>query len=133
MTNLGTSFSLLDGFEGHFPLSTGRRNLGEAIARRCSTDSNTVAGQNIYHGRCLDVRQELNGRLDRNHVGRIAQDMQRVCLYDERVEAVRVDVTFSEINKRLTINLTMTDAEGTFPLILEADAVTLEILNAAEL
>lgn len=125
----GTDLELADGFELHFPVATGTRNLLRAVFRRLTTSPTDECGE-IYAGRCLDVRELYAARLDPQRLQGIARQVEQACRYDERIDAATCQATMVLSSKKLNLSINLTAAAGpTFPLVLSVDNVSVEILQ----
>ena len=130
--NVGTDLDLgPSGFPVHFPVVSGRRNLLLAFFRRVTTDPTTEAGQEIYGGRCMDLRLLVAGRLDPSRRGDIERQISRVAQHDDRIAGTTAKITLNAAAKTLTVtgNLIPSDGSTPFPFVITADAVTAELLD----
>lgn len=128
--HFGTDLALSNGFDPTFPVVSNRANLIDALFRRWTTDSATEAGQEIYQGRCIDIRLLLAGRINNARINNLPQELARVALADDRIAGCAATAEFISATKVLRIAGNLTPGAGpTFPFVLATDGVTAKILE----
>ena len=104
--------------------STGRRGLGEAMARRLQTPRGRLIKHPNYG---YDLTEELGDDISTADLARIASSVEEECLKDERVLSCTAVVTF--LAGVLTVVITLADAAGPFVLVLSVSAVSVTIVS----
>lgn len=129
MADLGTDIrcgALGRGIGKVFALATGRTNLALAIARRLCTPRGGLFYDPDYG---FSLIMLLSSEAPRSAILAIGPAIAQEAEKDERVLSARADLVFNDQERKLTITLYLTDADGPFRLILAASAVTVEILE----
>jgi len=128
-TNYGTDVELTQrGLRADWPQVKGRIGVLYNLFRRVTTAPSIPA----YKGNSIDLREYAGEQISSASLASIPKDIQRVCAHEARCLSVRVDApTFKDDTLFVTMYVTL--AEGTFPLVISANNVTAEILNAANL
>jgi hypothetical protein len=125
--DLGTDLSTPDGMDLD-PLGgtvTGRRAVGQAIARRLVTPRGGLLDDESYG---YDLRQLVGEALRPGDLATVEADIADQCRADERVDDVAVAVTLST-GGALRVELTIaTETLGPLRLVLAVSAVSAEIL-----
>ena len=103
---------------------SGYTNLGNAIARRLTTDG--LFYDSSYG---IDIRVYLNSPFSAQLASELALKIEQQCLQDERVTAVGVTTQYNQTLKSLTIRLALTSSVGPFTLILVVNSLTVELLT----
>lgn len=98
----------------------GRALLAQDLTHRFETPTGGLFYDDTYG---FDLRELLNGALDAADVPRIAAAVEAQCLLDERVEAVRADVTLWPAQGRLRVSFAVLCASGPFSFVLTVDAL----------
>lgn len=122
MADLGSDFSGASDISPALTVTSGRRGLIEAIARRFITPRGALFYDDSYG---FDLRQFLNGVAAAP--GQIAAGCVDEAEKDERVEQASAEATF--IGNTLTVKLGIADANGPFSFVLKVSQVTVEILK----
>lgn len=124
--DLGTDIDFTTDIGLRWNLATGRRNLGNALARRLSTPRGTLDYDPDYG---FDLRDSLSAGLTRTQLAQLRASIVDECEKDERVDNCDADVIYNPFTSGLTVNLTVTTADGPFDLILLVTSVTVALLN----
>lgn len=105
---------------------SGRRCLAEAAARRLITPRGRLIDDPNYG---TDVREYLNDDMGPADLALMFSAVIAECLKDERV--VGADVTGTFVNGAVTLNITLTDGDGPFSLVLSVSvtSVTVQLLT----
>lgn len=103
---------------------SGRRALGESVARRLQTPRGRLIDDPNYGH---DLTGELNDDVTHADIARMSSSIEAECLKDERVLAAAAAVTFSA--GVLVVTITLTDGAGPFVLVLKVTSLTLELLT----
>lgn len=111
-----------------FTLVSGRTNLGWAIARRLMTPRGGLFYDPDYGFSLVAL---LSSGAAPQAVLSVGSQIETEALKDERVLEASADLSFDDRTRKLTITLSLTDADGPFVLILAATAVTVELLQVA--
>jgi hypothetical protein len=106
---------------------SGRRCLGEAIARRLQTPRGGLIDDPNYG---FDLSGELNDDVTQEDVARMSSSIEAECLKDERVFGATATVVFA--NGTLLVTIKLTDSAGPFLLVLQVTSVTLELLTVGK-
>lgn len=101
-------------------MASGRQALAEAILRRFQTQRGALWYAPDY-GTALT--RFVNAATPESVVGGL---LEREALKDERVKDARAEVTRSA--QSLSVDMTITDDEGPFPLTLSSDGITVSLL-----
>lgn len=126
MADLGTDISIVYDATPDMAMSTGRRNLAEAIARRYITPRGRLIGAPNYGE---DLTQYLNDDLTAGETARIESVAASQAREEERVLAATVKITLAD--DVMIVKVYLEDAEGPFTLTLSVTNVTVEILKIA--
>ena len=125
--DLGTDLSTPDGADLD-PLGgtvTGRRAVGQAIARRLVTPRGGLLDDESYG---YDLRQLVGEALRPGDLATVEAEIADQCRADERVDDVAVAVTLAATGA-LRVELTIaTETLGPLRLVLAVSAVSAEIL-----
>jgi len=125
--DLGTDLSTPDGMDLD-PLGgtvTGRRAVGQAIARRLVTPRGGLLDDESYG---YDLRQLVGEALRPGDLATVEAEIADQCRMDERVDDVAVAVTLAATGA-LRVELTIaTETLGPLRLVLAVSAVSAEIL-----
>jgi hypothetical protein len=132
--DFGVDFDVLEDITPNLTLVSGRRNYMQAIARRFLSEEGSLrdltedegAGAADYG---FDVRARLNQALSLSDIDALASLMRRQCMLDPRTLDATVDNTFDLASSTLTSRITLETASGPFTMVLQIDAVTVEILD----
>ena len=125
-TNYGTSLSCVSDLICPGRLVTGRRAIGEAIARRLQTPRGGLLDDPDYG---YDLRGLVNGDVDTSFLSQIGYFVSIEAEKDERVGSASASVTF--LNGALSVRMMVTTAEGPFTLVLSVNDVTVEVLSTS--
>lgn len=122
----GTDISCVDDIDPMFGLVSGETALAQAILRRLSTPRGGLLDDPDYG---YDVRALLCDEVTSTRriaaKAAIANEVEK----DERVLMCSADLVFNHQASRLRIRLAVTTARGPFRLTLDADRVTVELLE----
>lgn len=133
---MATDIGVLNELNPTFALVKDRRTLAYRTFRRVTTDP-ALGIFEVRSGEpaCMDLGELLNEQLDTSSLGGIETQIAKVCAYDPEIDSVRPTVTFSTAERKLTIRILITPADGSapFPLVLSVDSVTAKVLNDADL
>jgi phage baseplate assembly protein W len=124
MSELGIDYSALPDIA--WQTKSGMENLAEALARRLQTPRGGLFYDPEYG---LDVRDWLNETDSEEARFELATLASAECEGDPRVLSADVDVLVLG-EDGITIAISGQSLEGPFSLILEANKVTVEVLNA---
>ena len=119
---LGLDVLCLTDLDPQLQLVGGLALLAQDLAHRFETPAGGLFYDESYG---YDLRALLNAELDESDVTRIAAAVEAQCLLDERVEAVRVDVTLYRAESRLRVAIAVECAEGPFSFSLLVDELSL--------
>ena len=125
-SDFGTDLSCVSDFTSTMSTVSGRRLVGEAIARRLQTPRGRLIKHPNYG---YDIAGELNGDLDAADIGRIQSNVEAECVKDERVLQATAVVTFAA--NTLTVVITLVDADGPFALVLAVSEVSVTLLSVS--
>jgi phage baseplate assembly protein W len=128
VADFGIDIACVDDLDPGWELVSGRKALGQALARRLSTPRGGLFYAPTYG---YDLRAWLNADLDAIDVFAIAAGVEAECERDPRVQRAAASVSFESTTERLRVTVYVVDAEGPFELVLDVSAVTVEILKAA--
>lgn len=121
--DLGTDVGGVFDINPEGKLVSGRRCLAEAVARRLITPRGRLIDDPNYG---TDLREYLNDDMGPRDLAIMFSAASAECLKDERV--VGADVTGTFVNGVVTLNITITDSDGPFTLVLTVSHVTVQIL-----
>ena len=121
----GRDISCTDDIAADFHVSSGRRLLCEAIARRLITRKGALRRHKLYG---YDVRDEINNDLGPGDLERISSGVREQCMRDTRVLQATCACTL-EPDGTLTLSIILVDGIGPFPLVLSASDVTVQIVS----
>jgi hypothetical protein len=125
MADLGTCMACVTDIKPG--MVSGRRCLGEAIARRLQTPRGGLIDDPNYG---FDLSGELNDDVTQEDVARMSSSIVAECLKDERVFGATATVVFA--NGTLLVTIKLTDSAGPFLLVLQVTSVTLELLTVGK-
>ncbi len=109
-----------------FPLLTSERVALEDCARRLMTPRGFLKGLPNYG---LDLRSKLGMRMSATAKIRLGAEIEAQLLLSERVQAIRI-VEFADRGQgRYRLRIKVTLATGPFDLVVEASALTVELLE----
>lgn len=122
----GTDISCVDDIDPMFGLVSGETALAQAILRRLSTPRGGLLDDPSYG---YDVRALLND--EATPTGRVAAKsaIANEVEKDDRALSCDAELTFNHQASRLRIRLSVTTARGPLRLTLDADRVTVELLE----
>lgn len=124
MTDFGTDLDLLTDLSSTMATVSGRKALGQALARRLQTPRGRLLKHPNYG---FDLAGRINDDLTQAEIAAIGSDVEAECLKDERVLACSVSSVFAA--STLTVVITVTDAAGPFALVLAASAVNVTLVS----
>lgn len=119
---LGLDVLCLADLDPQLQLVGGRALLAQDLAHRFETPAGGLFYDDSYG---YDLRALLNAALDEATVPAIAAAVEAQCLLDERVEAVRADVTLYRAESRLRVAIAVECAAGPFSFSLLVDELSL--------
>lgn len=123
-TDFGTDLSCLTDLSPTMSTVSGRRALGEAIARRLQTPRGRLLKHPNYG---FDLASYLNDDLSQADIAAIGAGVEAECSKDERVIAASVVSTFA--GGSLTIVITITDGTGPFVLVFAVSAASVTLVS----
>lgn len=123
-TDFGRDLSCVSDLTSTVSTTSGRRLVGEAIARRLQTPRGRLIKHPDYG---YDLAGELGDDLDPADIARIQFSVEQECVKDERVVSAVASVTF--VAGSLTVVITLTDAAGPFVLVLAVSGVSVTLLS----
>ncbi len=112
---LGVDIASLTDLDPQLRLIGGRAVLAQDLAHRFETPEGGLFYDDSYG---YDLRALLNAALDEADAPRIAAACEAQCLLDERVLAVRAEVTLYRAENRLAVRISVECAEGPFSFVL---------------
>ena len=107
---------------------SGRTCLAQAIARRLLTPRGRLLDDPNYG---FDVAGYMGDDLSTSDLAQIRAGIENECVKDERVEGATAELTLAA-NGTLLINVTLSDADGPFTLVLAVSAVSVSILSVGQ-
>lgn len=123
-TDFGTDLSCLTDLSPTMATVSGRRLLGEAVARRLQTPRGRLLKHPDYG---FDLAGHLNDDLSQADIAAIGSGVEAECLKDERVIAAAVVSTFA--GGTLTVVITITDADGPFVLVFAVTSASVTLVS----
>lgn len=123
-TDFGTDLSCLTDLTSTMSTTSGRRLVGEAIARRLQTPRGRLLKHPNYG---FDLAGAINDDLAQADIAAIGSSVEAECLKDERVIAASVVSTF--VGGVLTVAITLTDADGPFVLVFAASSASVTLVS----
>lgn len=125
---LGLDVACIADLDPQLRLIGGRTLLAQDLAHRFETPSGGLFYDDSYG---FDLRALLNRPLDEADVPRVAAAVEAQCLLDERVEAVRADVTLYRAESRLRVAVSVLCAEGPFSFVLLVSELSVDFFAQA--
>jgi len=129
---LGVDFDVLDDFPTSFVLTSGRKNLAQALARRLMTPAGFLQRA---HGGDADYGYDLRGMLNQaqtlDQIASIEAAVKGQVQLDERVNAVEVTATFTLATSTLSVDILVQDDEGPFRLVVSVTEATADLVLAS--
>lgn len=127
MTDFGSDVSTFPDLDPTFSPITGRRAVGEAIARRLETPRGGGLFYNPAYG--YDLRSAMNSAQSPSSLAAIAAAVENEAVQDERVSAATATVTLDNATNIMRVSLALETAEGPFALVLAISAVSVDVLK----
>lgn len=124
MADLGRDLSCVSDLTKAMSASSGRRALGEAIARRLQTPRGRLIDDPNYG---FDLTGEIDNDIAPADIARIQSGVEAECVKDERVLSATCVLTF--VSSTLTAVITLVDAAGPFVLVVAASNVGVTLLQ----
>jgi hypothetical protein len=124
---LGVDVDVVTDASSDWKLARGRRNFANAIARRLSTPRGGLFYDPDYG---LDLREYLNIGVTSVEIANLPGEIALEVKKDPRAQTVAVRMRHYRPQERLTIDITIGPGVGPFRLIVSADEVTVELLDA---
>lgn len=124
----GVDISCVDDLDPMFSLVEGNTTLAQAILRRLSTPRGGLLDDASYG---YDVRSLLCNESTPARLAAAKMAIQTEVEKDERILSCDADLDFNFGLETLAIRLSVTTRSGPFRLVLSADKVNVEILEAA--
>ena len=126
MADLGTCWGTPGGQDLSMPayMATGNQCVGEAIARRWSTNPGQLIDDPTYGYNLTDL---INDDLSPTQLAQAQQRAAAEALKDERVLRCSVTLTLT-VAGLLSVVATVTTSNGTFQFVLAVSATTVNIL-----
>lgn len=122
--DFGSAWSCVDDLTMPARYVTGNRVVGEAMARRLSTDRGGLISDPTYG---YDLTAEMDDDASPSDLAAIAAQIQAECVKDQRVLAAVATVTLA--GGVLIVTIQVTTAAGPFTLTLSVDQVSVQILK----
>lgn len=108
----------------HFGFISGRRAVGEVLARMLQTRRDTLPGA---PNRGTDIRSYLHEKLVPERLFVLAAQVSDEATKDERVDRAAAQISY--VGEVLRIKVLCEDSRGPFTLVLVATSVTVELLR----
>ncbi len=124
--SLGVDVNAITDVPLRWGMTSGWRNLGNALARRLETPQGSMPDDPNYG---FDVRDYLNGGFTAPQIGQIRASSAAECLKDPRVQSVDIDFTWIAASSSIRVVLTVETADGPFTFVLDVSALTVEMLD----
>jgi len=124
MTDLGSDIHGVTDLDASLSFVSGRRCLQEALARRIMAPLGALIDDpnwGVGIGDAIGEPQTSPAVLEMR--------IERQCLEDERVLECDATVTVNDATSEVTVTVSVTDADGTFALVLTPDQLTTETLS----
>lgn len=110
-------------------LSSGLRNLQDALIRRLSTARGSLFYDPDYG---LDLRLFVNQEINADVLDQIRASLEQQLELDERVKNIDATVKYDASNFKLNIRIQVTPNIGqTFILVVSVDKLTVELLTSS--
>lgn len=126
MANFGTDIGAVPDLDPMMSEFTGRAVLVEALYRRYITPRGSLFYDPNYGYALFEL---LGDSLSASDLVLIQAEIAQEALKDERVAAARARCVYKSETRKLRVAVTLQDADGPFSLVLEADQVSVKILN----
>jgi hypothetical protein len=126
---LGVDIDVLDDLPPTFRLASGQKNLGNAIVRRLSTPSGSLAriGGDPEYG--FDLRDKMNASWTAAELAALGAQVEAECRKDERVEGATVTARHDLRTSTLVVDIQLQSAAGPFALVVQVSDVGIEMLQ----
>jgi hypothetical protein len=124
--DLGTDVNTAFGVPLRWGLATGRKNLGNAIARRLSTARGSLH-YDLPYG--YDLRGSLNAGFTKAQIAQMQSAITAEVEKDERVQGCNTTVAYTFATSSLKMTLVLDTATGPFQLILLVTSASVDIFN----
>jgi hypothetical protein len=111
----------------YFRVASGLRNIGNALARRLTTERGGLFYAPNYG---LDVRQYLNAGMTPQQLSQVQGDIAAEVGKDARIDNPTVTVVQNLPAARMDITIACELAEGPFEFVLGVTSLTVELLTA---
>lgn len=126
MADLGIDLGCVSDLTATMSTVSGRRTLGEAIARRLQTPRGRLLKHQNYG---FDLTGELGDDISPADFARIKDGVEAECAKEERVLSAVATLTF--VAGALTAVITVVDAAGPFALVLAVSDVSVTLLSVS--
>jgi hypothetical protein len=124
--DLGTDCDSAFGVPLRWGLATGRKNRGNAIARRLSTPRGSLHYDESYG---FDIRGSLNAGFTQTQIAGLQSAITAEVEKDERVQSCDTTVVYTFATSSLRITLVLDDGDGPFELIMLVTDTSVELWN----
>lgn len=128
MADLGSDLSCVDDCTPEMSEVSGRQCLVQAIARRYITARGRLIDDANYG---YDLTQYVNDDLKPADIGRIQAGAEAEAKKDERVLEATAKITLT-VAGIMIVTIALTDAVGTFFLVLSVSEVTIQLLSVTK-
>jgi hypothetical protein len=125
-TDFGIDVSTFPDLDPLLSSLTGRRVVGEAVARRLETPRGGLAFHPNYG---TDVRQYLNEAITDAQILEIQEAIKSECEKDERVLSAGVVAKFFPTSFTLRIQIELELSDGLFRLVLAVSQLSVDLLE----
>ena len=119
--DVGTDIDCITDIAATPVITSGTRNLGNALARRLLTPPGALYYDLTYG---VGLHRWLNASWIRNGIASLGAIIERELERDERVLRVRAQVTYTDNNNTLSVSCIVTTANGTFRFVMSVNNVT---------
>lgn len=121
--DFGTCLACVSDLTPEMAMATGFDVIAQACVRRLSTGQGQLGSDPNYGA---DLRNLISSGMDTRKLATIPGVVRNELLKDERVQDV--SIAYSYTSPILTLNVTITTAQGPFRLTLSVSAVTVDLL-----
>lgn len=125
-SSLGTDISVFPDLGKRFKLVGERANLAEAALKRLTTPRGKLHYAPDYG---YDLRAFVNASNTTDEIASVRANVTAELLKDDRILSAVASVTYDAASEKLTVALTLTDADGPFKLVLTATSNLVALLH----
>lgn len=126
-TDFGTDVYLQDDLSPVWGLASGDINYALACGRRISQRQGSMDFYDEKYA-CFDIRSYLNSKLDKVRLSQLQGKIAATQVNDPRTLRSRASATYDRNARALNIEVQNDTAEGPFLLVLQASAVSVDLL-----